>query len=69
MSESLIEQNNQLIKENESLKQENIKLKENLKKYTAPTRYKKYYENNREKILEQKKIYLKRKRDEENKCV
>ena len=32
-------------------------LKENLKKYTTPIRYKKYYENNKEKINEKAKEY------------
>jgi hypothetical protein len=58
------------------LKVENENLKIRLKKYTAPTRNKKYYENNKDKILEHnkknkqssekkqeynKKAYLKRK--------
>ena len=37
-----------------------------LKKYTAPTRYKKYYEQNKEKIIEQKKEYNKSKKNEKN---
>jgi hypothetical protein len=51
----------ELLQEIENLKKENIKLKENLKKYTAPTRSKKYYDTHRDKILEQKKEYLKKK--------
>lgn len=60
----------------EELKAENENLKIRLKKYTAPSRNKKYYENNKDKILEHnkknkqssekkqeynKKAYLKRK--------
>jgi hypothetical protein len=33
--------------------------KQHLKKYTAPTRNKKYYEENKEAILEKNKIYKK----------
>jgi len=33
------------------LEKENNELKEHLKKYTAPSRSKKYYENNKEKLL------------------
>lgn len=40
--------NNKLIKENEDLK-------EHLKKYTAPKAYKKYYEKNKDKIIEYNK--------------
>jgi hypothetical protein len=37
----------------ENLKKENKELKEQLKKYTNPSRYKKYYEKNKEKIIKQ----------------
>jgi len=36
---------------------ENEKLKENLKKYTAPSRNKKYYENHRDEIIQKAKEY------------
>lgn len=63
------------------LEKENTELKEHLKKYTAPTRSKKYYENNKEKLLTKmketgiasekrkeynKKYYLKRKEEIQN---
>lgn len=53
-----------IIEQNEKLKKEIDDLKEHLKKYTAPTRNKKYYEQNREKIIEQKKEYQKNKKKE-----
>ncbi len=37
------------------VKNELIKTKEHLKKYTAPTRHKTYYENHKEQILEKMK--------------
>ena len=73
-----------IIKENEILKQENTILKEHLKKYTAPSRSKTYYENHKEEILERvkkypltkeqikeknKKALLKRKLKEENEKI
>jgi uncharacterized protein YlxW (UPF0749 family) len=64
MSSDIIEQNEKLQKEVSELKKEVIELKEHLKKYTAPTRYKKYYEQNKEKIIEQKKDYQKNKKKE-----
>jgi len=49
-------------KENEELKQkicllenENIELKNHLKKYTAPSRNKKYYETHKEELLKKMK--------------
>ena len=45
---------NETIKE---LKMEIERLKEQLKKYTAPSRNKKYYEANKEKIQQQQKEY------------
>ena len=55
---------NELKQENEELKQENEELKkriteleEHLKKYTAPTRSKTYYENHKEELLEKMKKY------------
>ena len=45
----------ELKKEVASLREENEALKEKLKKYTAPTRSKSYYQNHREEILLKKK--------------
>ena len=42
------------------LEKEIIELKEHLKKYTAPTRYKKYYENHKEELLQKNKEYIKK---------
>jgi len=42
------------------LEEENKDLKEKLKKYTAPTRSKIFYENHKEEILEQNKEYKKK---------
>jgi hypothetical protein len=39
------------------LEENNKQLKEKLKKYTAPTRHKSYYENHKDKILERNKAY------------
>jgi hypothetical protein len=39
------------------LEKEITELKEHLKKYTAPTRYKKYYENHKEELLQKNKEY------------
>jgi len=47
------------LSENELLKQQNKDLSEHLKKYTAPTRSKKYYENHREELIEKSKDYNK----------
>jgi len=47
---------------NDKLIKENEELKEHLKKYTAPKAYKKYYEKNKDKIIEyNKKSYLTKK--------
>ncbi len=43
--------------ENNKLIDENKQLKERLKKYTAPTRNKTYYENHKEEIKEKVKEY------------
>ena len=73
-----------LEEELEKTKQELIETKEHLKKYTAPTRSKTYYENHKEEILERvkkypltkeqikeknKKALLKRKLKEENEKI
>ena len=39
------------------LEKEITELKEHLKKYTAPTRYKKYYENHKDELLQKNKEY------------
>lgn len=44
-----------LEEENHNLKTELTATKEHLKKYTAPSRNKKYYENNKEALLEKMK--------------
>ena len=59
-----VKENEKLREEVSELKKEIETLKEHLKKYTAPTRYKKYYEQNKEKIIEQKKEYNKSKKNE-----
>ena len=45
----------ELKKEVALLREENEALKEKLKKYTAPSRSKSYYQNHREEILHKKK--------------
>ena len=40
-----------------NLKKQNEDLEERLKKYTAPSRSKKYYENHKEELLEKMKKY------------
>ena len=47
-----------LKKENEELKNKVLELEERLKKYTAPARHKKYYEENKEDILKKQKEYV-----------
>lgn len=46
-----------LQKENDELKNKVIELEERLKKYTAPSRSKTYYENHKEELLEKMKKY------------
>ena len=46
-----------LQKENEELKNKVAELEEKLKKYTAPSRSKTYYENHKEELLEKMKKY------------
>ena len=73
-----------LKQENEEMKNKIIELEERLKKYTAPSRSKTYYENHKEELLEKmkkykqtpeqikernKKAYLKRKEKMENSAV
>ena len=47
----------QLENENAELKQKIVELEERLKKYTAPSRSKTYYENHKEELLEKMKKY------------
>jgi hypothetical protein len=56
--------NEELVKENQILKEtlekttnELIKTKEHLKKYTAPSNMKKYYQNHKEEIIKKVKEY------------
>ncbi len=49
--------NDAVIKENECLKNKVIELEEKLKKYTAPSRSKTYYENHKDELLEKMKKY------------
>ena len=46
-----------LRKENEDLKNKVVELEEKLKKYTAPSRSKIYYENHKDELLEKMKKY------------
>ena len=55
----------ELLIKNKFLEEENIKLKkeldetrEHLKKYTAPSRHKTYYENHKEELLSKQKNYI-----------
>ena len=48
-----------IIEENKLLKAKNYELEERLKKYTCGRNHKKYYENNKEKIIERVKEYNK----------
>ena len=55
----------ELLQKIKFLEEENIKLrceldetKEHLKKYTAPSRHKTYYENHKEEILNKQKSYV-----------
>jgi hypothetical protein len=47
-----------IVEENKLLKAKNIELEEKLKKYTNSTGHKKYYENNKEKVMEKGAKYL-----------
>jgi hypothetical protein len=55
--ESLFIENNQLKDEIKILKEQFQTMSNHLKKYTAPTRHKKYYENHKEQIIEKVKEY------------
>jgi hypothetical protein len=54
-NEDLIIKNKILEEENKKLQDELIQTKEHLKKYTAPTRSKTYYENHKEEIIQKVK--------------
>jgi hypothetical protein len=47
-----------LEEENLKLKEELLETKEHLKKYTAPSRHKTYYETHKEEILTKQKSYV-----------
>jgi hypothetical protein len=47
----------EIIDKNKQLQQENNELKEKLKKYTAPSRRKKYYETHKEELILKNKEY------------
>ena len=55
--DDLVKEITLLKQENENLKKELIETKEHLKKYTAPSYKKAYYENNKEEIKEKQKKY------------
>lgn len=51
-------------KENEELKKNNIELEERLKKYTNGNNHKRYYEKNKEKVMELGANYLQKLKEE-----
>jgi hypothetical protein len=59
-NEELIKEIENLKKENETLKNSLIETQEHLKKYTAPTRSKTYYENHKEEVIQKVKEYKKK---------
>ena len=66
--QELMKENRLLREELEKIKNELAETKEHLKKYTAPSRSKIFYENHKEEILEKKKDpKLKEQRKEINK--
>jgi len=64
MEEELIEQNKLLMEENETLKLEITELNEKLKKYTNSQGHKKYYEKNKNIVMEKSKSYLQKLKEE-----
>ena len=58
--EELINENIILKDKIDNLEKEITELKEHLKKYTAPIRRKKYYENHKEELLQKNKEYIKK---------
>lgn len=55
--ETILQENLELKNEIDKLNEEILKLKDHLKKYTAPKRNKKYYENHKEELIEKAKKY------------
>ena len=58
--EKLLSEYNKIQVENGELKKKNEELETRLKKYTAPDRNKKYYQNHKEEIKEKVKEYVKK---------
>ena len=54
----------EIINENETLKQRVNELEERLKKYTSGKNHKKYYEKNKEKVMENGANYLHKLKEE-----
>ena len=54
----------ELQKENEELKKKNAELEERLKKYTNGDNHKRYYEKNKEKVMELGANYLQKLKEE-----
>jgi hypothetical protein len=54
-NKELLNKNKLLEEELQKIKKEFIKTKEHFKKYTAPTRYKAYYKNHKQELLEKMK--------------
>ncbi len=63
-NEELIQQNKLLIEENEKFKLEINELNEKLKKYTNSQGHKKYYEKNKNTVIEKSKSYLQKLKEE-----
>ena len=63
-NKELIEKNNLLIEENEKLKLQIDELNEKLKKYTNSQGHKKYYEKNKNIVMEKSKSYLQKLKEE-----
>ena len=55
-----------LIEENKILKEKINELTEHLKKYTAPKRNKKFYENHKEEIIKKVKEYKEKNKDKKS---
>jgi hypothetical protein len=63
-NEELIEKNKLLLEENEQLKLEIYELNEKLMKYTNSKGHKKYYEKNKNIVMEKSKSYLQKLKQE-----
>ena len=59
-----MENNDELKSENETLKHRVNELEERLKKYTSGKNHKKYYEKNKEKVMENGANYLSKLKEE-----